>query len=884
MSDDQASVSPLRRWLMLTLALAAAMTICLVSPFVTYRNIKQFSETSDWVSHTREVLAESEAMMVELTEAESSARGFLLTNQDAYQKRFEEALNNLAERQEHLDTLVEDNPNQQQRLATLKELCQKKIVTLKAFFTQNEQELSKPEAIREKLETGTNQMDQIRNVVADFAEDEGELLTERSTQRAAQLAVTRTTLAISTLISLVLLPGSYFLLHRYWNLQESAAIRLRHHQRERDELSRYNQRLLESTGEGIYGIDVKGRCTFMNRAGALILGGKPEEFLGKDMHQLIHHTKSDGTDFPLKECPIYLCSQLGDGCRVDNEVFWRRDRKAVPVEYSSFPVKHGEITEGVVVTFSDITARLRDRQDIKNAKDQAESANESKSQFLANMSHELRTPLNAVIMYSELLAEEAEEQNVASFVPDLHKIRAAGKHLLELVNGVLDLSKIEAGKMELFPEEIDVTILVNEVAAMLEPLLAKNKNSLEIQIADNACEMIGDSTKIRQVLFNLLSNANKFTEAGQIHIGVSLDPVLPTICFSVKDTGIGMSPEQLSRLFQPFMQADASTTRKYGGTGLGLAIIKRFTELMGGTVEVQSVLKEGSTFCVKLPARIVGLVSDVPAPHAPATHVEHSPLQTQAMVKNGSTLVLVIDDDPAVRDILSRVLVSEGLRCITAADGHDGLSKAFAHHPDLIILDVLMPKVDGWSVLTSLKANPRLAAIPVIMQSVKDDRDLGFMLGASEYLVKPVDRKTLVQLLQKYTKSDEATILIIDDDEVTRRLVSRTLKQKGWKLVEAGNGEQGLIEINRKTPTAILLDLMMPGMDGFEFLEILHATPEGRQIPVVVLTSKDLNADDRLRLNGGVERILEKGALNRDRFLDEVRRVVQTLTVQTVGT
>jgi len=869
---------------MLTLALAAAMLVCLAAPFITYRNIKQFSKTSDWVSHTREVLAESEGMMVDLTEAESETRGFLLTKQDSYRKRFDASLDRLLNRRAKLGKLVDDNTNQQRRLAAFEELSRNKIATLESFFTQMDITAGERDAIKNNLETGTNQMDEIRDLVAEFAKSEGELLNDRSAQRETQLAVTGTTLALSTLISLILLPGCYYLLHRYWNLQETAAARLRHHQRERDDLSRYNERLLESTGEGIYGIDADGRCTFMNRAGALILGGKSEEFLGKDMHQLIHHTKSDGTEFPLDECPIYNCSQMGDGCRVDNEIFWRQDRKEVPVEYSSFPIKKGEIIEGVVVTFSDITARLRDRQDLKNAKEQAETANESKSQFLANMSHELRTPLNAVIMYSELLAEEAEEQNVASFVPDLHKIRAAGKHLLELVNGVLDLSKIEAGKMELFPEEIDVTTLVDEVNAMLEPLLAKNKNSLNTHIADDAREMVGDSTKIRQVLFNLLSNANKFTDAGKIDLSVSLDPVRQTIGFSVTDSGIGMSTEQLSRLFQPFMQADASTTRKYGGTGLGLAIIKRFTELMGGKVEVQSVLNEGSTFCVTLPARLVGLATDIPEPDSTATSVELSPLQNHAIFKTGSTLVLVIDDDPAVRDILSRVLVAEGLRCITATNGHDGLSKAFAHHPDLIILDVLMPKVDGWSVLSSLKANPRLAAIPVIMQSVKDDRDLGFMLGASEYLVKPVDRKTLVNLLHRYTKSDEATILIIDDDEVTRRMVSRTLKKEGWNLVEAGSGEQGLIEIGRKTPTAILLDLMMPGMDGFEFLEILHATPEGRQIPVVVLTSKDLTADDRLRLNGGVERILEKGALNRDRFLDEVRRVVQTLTVQTVAT
>ena len=303
---------------------------------------------------------------------------------------------------------------------------------------------------------------------------------------------------------------------------------------------------------------------------------------------------------------------------------------------------------------------------------------------------------------------------------------------------------------------------------------------------------------------------------------------------------------------------------------------------MGGTVEVNSEINVGSTFSVTLPASVSGLILDLPGGDLKSSDAESPSFQEEPTSKNSSPLILVIDDDPAVRDILTRVLVSEGIRCITAADGHDGLSKAHSHHPDLIILDVLMPKIDGWSVLSSLKANPRLASIPVIMQSVKDDRDLGFMLGASEFLVKPVDRKTLVDLLRNYDKSDDATILVIDDDEVTRRLIARTLKREGWNLVEAADGEQGLIEIKRKTPAAILLDLMMPGMDGFEFLETLHACPDARQIPVVVMTSKDLTIDDRIRLNGGVERILEKGVLNRDRFLDEVRRVVQSLTVRTL--
>ena len=698
------------------------------------------------------------------------------------------------------------------------------------------------------------------------------------TQRANQASWTSVSLLLSTLVSISLVPAIYYLLHRYKSLQDETDIVTRRHIRERDELARYNQRLLESTGDGIYGTDKEGRCTFMNRAGALTLGGKPEDFLGKDMHQLVHHTKPDGSPFPLQQCAIYNCTRLGDGCRVEDEFFWRTDGRSVPVEYSSFPIRNNEKIEGAVITFTDISIRLRIRKELEDAKDEAEAANESKSQFLANMSHELRTPLNAVIMYSELLAEESEEQNVPSFVPDLMRIKAAGKHLLELVNGVLDLSKVEAGKMDLYPEELDVDELMKEVVSTFEPMVEKSKNSLVANVAPDARSMFGDVTKIRQVLFNLLSNANKFTHEGRIDVQVSRVPLTQSICFSVGDTGIGMTQEQQNRLFQPFMQADASTTRKYGGTGLGLAIIKRFTELMGGSVEVESVEHEGSTFKVILPERISGI--EPPEPELPGDFIPDS--QTAVAYSKGQVrqapLILVIDDDTTVRDILTRVLIAEGMRCITARNGRDGLSKAHIFRPDVIILDVMMPKVDGWSVIASLKANSQLADIPIVMQSIRDDRNLGFMLGASEYLVKPVDRSTLIQILKKYTNAIGKHILIVDDDEPTRRLLARTLKREGWDTIEAANGVDGLLEIDRKPPVLIFLDLMMPEMDGFEFLQTLRSRPNMVDIPVVVLTAKDLTSQDRMKLNGGVERILEKGQLNRDRFLDEVKRTVHSLT------
>ena len=353
---------------------------------------------------------------------------------------------------------------------------------------------------------------------------------------------------------------------------------------------------------------LNGDCTFINKAGALTLGGKPKDFLGENMHQRVHAKQADGNPYPLEDCPIYKASQSGDGCRIDDEVFWRMDGVSVPVEYSSFPLNDdsGE-REGAVVTFTDITTRLKSRHDLQLAKEAAESANESKSQFLANMSHELRTPLNAVIMYSELLAEEAEDEGVPDFIPDLFKIRSAGKHLLELVNGVLDLSKVEAGKMELYAEDFDIPNLINEIITTVQPLIEKNQNEVKVNIAPGVSRMNGDITKIRQVLYNLVSNASKFTKDGVIELRISRDAKQKEIIFKVIDSGIGMTPEQVERLFQPFMQADVSTTRKFGGTGLGLAIIKRFTDLMQGDVDVESVLNEGTTFTVRLPDQLKGL-------------------------------------------------------------------------------------------------------------------------------------------------------------------------------------------------------------------------------------------------------------------------------------
>ena len=375
---------------------------------------------------------------------------------------------------------------------------------------------------------------------------------------------------------------------------------------ERAQLTNYNRLLLDSTAEGIYGVDLNGNCTFLNTAGARMLGCKASEMMGRCMHDITHHTRPDGTPYPAEECPIYLAFKSGRGCRVENEMFWRADGSSFPVEYSSHPILHDGKVEGAVVTFSDITQRRRVEEELRRAKDEAEAANLAKSQFLANMSHELRTPLNAVIMYSELLQEEAQDRKIDGFIPDLEKIRLAGRHLLALVNGVLDLSKIEAGKMELYLETFDVCTMANDVAATVLPIVQRNANRFELICPPDIGPMNADLTKVRQILFNLISNACKFTDNGVVTLEVTADGqgADRDVVFRVSDCGIGMTPQQVDKLFQPFSQADASTTRKYGGTGLGLAITRRFCDMMGGRVSVESELGRGSRFTIRLPANV----------------------------------------------------------------------------------------------------------------------------------------------------------------------------------------------------------------------------------------------------------------------------------------
>ena len=540
---------------------------------------------------------------------------------------------------------------------------------------------------------------------------------------------------------------------------------------------------------------------------------------------------------------------------------------------------------GVLVVSFLLASRLSDalgqaetsRQEALEARDAAEAANRTKSTFLANMSHELRTPMNAILGYSEMLIEEAEDLDIKELTPDLDKIRTAGKHLLSLINDVLDLSKIEAGKMTLFVEEIDVETMVRDVAATIQPLVGKNANELKINLAADCGTIRADLTKIRQTLLNLLSNASKFTEKGRITLTVRRlygEPDLSSeastnskisgsgnrIQFSIQDTGIGMTPEQQGKLFKAFSQTDASTTRKYGGTGLGLVISRRFCRLMGGDISVTSAPGHGSTFTVDLPVEVAEAASE-------------SPLRMSE--EPSSAFILVIDDDHDASEILRRGLSKAGYNVTVASDGKAGLEIARRQKPSAITLDVMMPGMDGWSVLSALKSDPGTSDIPVILVTILQDRRLGFTLGASEFLTKPVDQERLRQAVSIYCGLPTAYALIVDDDAASRQLLTRMLEKEGIRVHEAENGSAALQRIAQEPPAVILLDLMMPIMDGFEFIEILRRNHRFASIPVVVITAKDLTDEDRDRLANSVEEIIAKSAVDREKLLAEITAILK---------
>jgi signal transduction histidine kinase/CheY-like chemotaxis protein len=636
-------------------------------------------------------------------------------------------------------------------------------------------------------------------------------------------------------------------------------------------IENYAQDIVDTVREPLLILDTTLRVQSGNRAFYRTFHVSPEE----TENQLIYELGNGQWDIPALRT---LLEDIVPTSSVFNDFELEHDFPALGRRVMLLNARklqaghHGEL---LVLAMEDVTERRRAEEEAAKAKEASEIANRTKSLFLANMSHELRTPLNAIVGYSEMLQEEAIDRKLDSFGDDLGKINASGRHLLALINDILDLSKIEAGKMDLYLESFELNDLIDEVSATIQPMVEKNSNMLNIERSPDLGTMRADQVKVRQALFNLVSNAAKFTHEGSITLEAKRENMdgAEWIVFRVTDTGIGLSPDKIVRLFQDFTQADASTTRKFGGTGLGLALTRRFCQMMGGDVTVRSVAGEGSTFTIKLPAVVTE------ARPEPASDITDERVGLVLGIDRStdpppapSTCVLVIDDDASQRDLMRRFLSKEGFCVRSAGTGEEGLRLARELLPIAITLDVMMPDMDGWVVLHALKAEPALRDIPVIMLTMVDDPERGFTLGAADYVTKPVNRRRLSRVLKRYScSSPPCPVLVVDDDDDARASMRIMLEKQGCRVTEAENGEVAIASMEQERPTLIFLDLVMPVMDGFVFADKVRVHPEWRSIPIIVVTAHDLTGQERRRLNGYVENILHTAGISKEELMNQVR-------------
>ncbi len=541
--------------------------------------------------------------------------------------------------------------------------------------------------------------------------------------------------------------------------------------------------------------------------------------------------------------------------QISEELGVAQDLNLLEAQQRGFRVFIGTIM-GLAVLFGSF---LYAHSSLKRQTALAVEASRAKSEFLASMSHELRTPLNAILGYSGLMKEQAEISGLQQFVPDIERIEISGKHLLSLINSILDLSRIEAGRMDLNIEEFALGDLAEELRVLVAPMIAQRKNQLHIELQSPNIRLCTDREKLKQSLENLLSNAAKFTQKGHIWLRAkeSLNGGRASLVISVSDTGIGMTAEQSTKIFDEFVQADSSIAREYGGSGLGLTITRRFIDLINGTVRVESSFGSGSTFRVEIPLSLKAGELDTPSTNQAARNCQS---------------ILVIDDDLQVVDVLRRMLTREGYDVQSSKDGIEGLQRARDTQPDCIILDMILPGRDGFQILAELKADHSTRDIPVILMSMQESQEKGYRLGAVDFLSKPVDRVRLIESLEKHCPHGVSkSVLIVEDDELTRTTIERSAATAGWKVHSAENGIAALAVLRTVGfPSIIVLDLLMAEMDGFTFLEHLRDLDQFRHVPVIVVSSKDITPEDRLRMNGRVVELIQKGDFNLGALSQEV--------------
>ncbi|MFN2464292.1 MAG: PAS domain S-box protein [Candidatus Dormibacteria bacterium] len=632
--------------------------------------------------------------------------------------------------------------------------------------------------------------------------------------------------------------------------------------------------LLESAGEGIFGVDAGGRCTFVNPAAAAMLGFAQDELLGEAVHGLIHHTHADGSAYPWSECPMHAVLAGGPSRRIEDEVMWRRDGTSFPVEFAVFPIVEGGVVSGAVETFTDITERRKAEEDLTAAHDQALEASRLKSEFLANMSHEIRTPMNGVIGMAELLQDTPLNPEQREYADTIGR---SADSLLTIINDILDFSKIEAGMMDIEEIEFDLLPVVEGAAELVAPRAAEKGLELVVVVDQEVPRTVrGDPVRIRQVLVNLLTNAIKFTDAGEVFLSAGLagqpEPA-SVLRFEVRDTGIGIEPEIQERLFSSFTQADASTTRRFGGTGLGLTICRQLANRMGGDVGVISEAGQGSTFWFTCPVDTV-TPSEVKSAQGPSSL--------------RGLRILVVDDNKTNRLILQQSIRAWSMEPWSCADAKDALKElrraaGEGHAYEVAILDYEMPVMNGIELAEAVRSDPLISATPLVLLTSagrRGDAKKAREAGVVAFLTKPVRVSALYDCLVSVLgvpRSDTAApliashaiavpsgvgprhLLVVDDSAVNRRVASRMLEKMGHTVDVAGNGVEAVAALTRERYAAVLMDCHMPQMDGFEAtMQIRQLEGSDLHTPIIAMTANAMSGDEEKCLAAGMDAYLSK--------------------------
>lgn len=632
--------------------------------------------------------------------------------------------------------------------------------------------------------------------------------------------------------------------------------------------SRLLQDILDHSSLSMKVKDLDGRIVRANAMAGKLLGRPPSELIGQTIDMVA--TQETAAMVRAHDREVM---ESGRVTTYEEQVAFLGGNYTLLT--TRFPVtdQSGEVA-GMGALSVDITPRIRMEEWLRLAKEDAEAANRAKATFLANMSHELRTPLNSIIGLGELLLEQAQELPEgadALSTESLQRVVGAGRHLLALINDILDISRVEAGHVELAPEPVLISSLVDTVLSSLKPLAEANGNRLVLDVENDPGMVQIDPMRMRQILLNLVGNAIKFTRDGTVTVRVQRDQ--DDLSIAVIDTGIGMTEDQMGRIFKPFEQADRSITRRFGGTGLGLAICRQLIGLMQGEIEVASAPDRGSVFTVRLP------VGPYQSPDGQVT----SPIDA-AQLPPGVSTVLVVDDDEDALDVLRAMLERTGLEVVTARSGVEALATVRRVRPAVMLLDILLGDMSGWDVLTILRADPMHVDLPVILCTVTDrDHRVG-SLGVIEHLTKPIDRDHLTGLVRRFTRAEgPSAVLVVDDDDHYREQLAMVLRRESHRVRVASDGEQALQQMRREKPELVLLDLLMPGMDGLTVIATMRADSQLADIQVVLLTAADVPADMLHQLNDRAITLMRKGEVDLDHIAQHVRTLVDRIVCAIPG-